>query len=695
MMKRSVGAMAVLLVTGAWADWTFDPGAMTLTDGVWTMNVRSVDGTELTLSTIKEAGPTDSAIDFTQPVADGYSIVSIYGSDSKAFKYKDASYAAEIRLPATLKRVENYAFQGCKIPITLPEENALVSVGDASFQLSAFAGTLVLNDGCTLGSNAFGSSAVKTLVVKHKHKTGLPPTGALPELTKLVLAGEGFTFAAKGLNGIYAKLTDFDFTDYPTFAKNWGTGVLVNNKLRFYIPTANEKWETKIAGSGFTPWTECDQTAYTDLYGTAGEMPFGRLTSIENSGSNGIWIFYKSSGAKTGATLVIDGEAENLGAPEPAYGTVEGVTEKTTCTAPQTVAAGEVLWACAGWTFAVWNDAEKVWVASQTGETSSFVYEPTEGEMAKLVWAWTPVAYKVTAETTLAGTAVTEVSTPDREGFYSPGTTASFTAEGEDFVRWVGVPAGVEATQRTISFTVTEPVQVKPYFRHAWTYDATVKTLTDGFWSFTAAANGKELTIKSVKTASTLPLIDWNKPIDDDYTIVRIEGGERVYDGVAEIVLPATLREVGSWAFQRATGTITAPEGLVLTSVGESAFWLSGLAGTVCLGEEVAELATGTFQSCQVNEWRFQGCPAFGTNWAAGALNGTGVRAFVPVEDVGWQAYLKAATFTPWAQCTAANRAAYYETFGADAQRPRGYTTAPLKMWLLSDKVEGLTILVR
>ena len=154
------------------------------------------------------------------------------------------------------------------------------------------------------------------------------------------------------------------------------------------------------------------------------------------------------------------------------------------------------------------------------------------------------------------------------------------------------------------------------------------------------------------------------------------------------------VETLGSSSF-KSTAITSVVLGDQLTRVGDSAFTGCGSLTNVVLGASVATVATLSFQNCgSLREYHFATCPRFESKWDNQAKSGTGVRAFIPANDPGWQEILSSnEVFTAWRDCT--TKAKYREAFGVTARRPLGYTTSPHAMWLVSDQASGFMILVK
>ena len=148
-------AALVFTVSAYAADWTYDSGAGTITDGVWTFTV-SVSGTNMDVRTCKTCPEVLSTLDFSKQVKDAnetvYTIValgvnvtdksgrSLFGKTTNYWKENSSTNAqtlAELILPsADLKTINSGAFCKCtaltNIVNFLPD--SVTTVGQAAFQ---------------------------------------------------------------------------------------------------------------------------------------------------------------------------------------------------------------------------------------------------------------------------------------------------------------------------------------------------------------------------------------------------------------------------------------------------------------------------------------------------------------------------------------------------------------------------------
>lgn len=740
-MKRILAtALALVIGSTTMADWTFTAGsgtAGTITDGVWTFDVVVLeDG--LRITDVNTAGPTDSIIDFTQPFTDGHAIVEVGTYNPFRGKSNDGTFAAGILLPATLKRVDGDGFRDCKIPITLPEVNSLEVIGSWAFAGSGLCGKVVLNGGLYSPDNGLLNSQVSELVygqgIHWPYVSGSFAIGSLTAtLRKLTVLDDDFTFGDRSYNK-HSLLSDFEFAGYPTFVKNWSGGTKQTD-CRVWIPRYNADWQRLLNADytdwkpwpgqkKFVTWENCpDETKaeYTDVFGTDGGMPAGRISELPYAGYP-FWVFYRAEPDSTGATVKIVGNPDKYGTVTPGYDTVYGVQTGDSFTASQYAEVGDVLYGCTGWTLEMWDTGNAdYWTVVTNAGTRSYNYDRATDAHARLTWLWTPAAYHVDASSPLDGTSIITNNAADLRGFYSVGATASFTAVGDDFVRWTGVPECIDATQRTISFTVDGAYKPIPYFRRNWVYHQSGKTLTltDGYWTFNVGVdNGNEITLKSFRTMSDIPLVDLDKPVSDGYSIIQVGvnngymfNAEPFNNRSGEIILPSTMKVIAPWAFSRVKSNITLPEHNSLTNLGNSAFYMANLTGRIVLknlknsllyGEDIRNTLITAVEFGEnppyLQRLSFQANPNLTEivmpvkaeaedGWNSGNV-AANTRYLVRPDDTGWAAVIAdTSTFTPRRDCTDLN--SYYEKFGADAIRPLGYSTAkPFPGWIcpLSDK---------
>ncbi len=124
---KSIGLMAAFAVLSAFsvrAEWTYDAGAKTITDGFWTLTVTAVSGTDITVTGLTgsaaEGGEEGRAIDLTE-VKDGagvsYRVVKFGGfsgqSSTKSTLWAKKELLTQFIAPHCSNISEQYAFNQC------------------------------------------------------------------------------------------------------------------------------------------------------------------------------------------------------------------------------------------------------------------------------------------------------------------------------------------------------------------------------------------------------------------------------------------------------------------------------------------------------------------------------------------------------------------------------------------------------
>lgn len=169
---KSIGLMAAFAVLSAFsvrAEWTYDAGAKTITDGFWTLTVTAVSGTDLTVTGLTgsaaEGGEEGRAIDLTD-VKDGagvsYRVVKFGGfsgqNSTKSTLWAKKDILTEFIAPHCSTISGEYAFNQCTrlTKVTL-NEAADVSLSAAAFDgcasLAFFAPRKVKSAGVLLFRN--------------------------------------------------------------------------------------------------------------------------------------------------------------------------------------------------------------------------------------------------------------------------------------------------------------------------------------------------------------------------------------------------------------------------------------------------------------------------------------------------------------------------------------------------------------
>ena len=739
MMKAVVVSAALVcgVAESVWATEWIISGTTLSTTGGWKFKNCAVSDAKITLGRSWDVTKgTETTLDFNDPIIDAggtvYSVIDLSDSLNGNTTLTDGIY-----LPRTLTSVGGYKMQNVTAPIYFPDVLEDVAIAANAFPNANIVTKVTLGDNATAGDAAFAGSKIPDVELgKNVKNAGL--FANCKSLTNFISHATELSINAWKMQNCTA-LKEYHFACYPTLQGNWNGGSKTGTGVRTFVPEKNDQWKAVIEGTGFTPWAGCStaQTnAYIAAFGADATVPLGYTTSPYAT-----WLLYEPS--QGGSSLTIEASPKQLGAVEPDYGVTEGLTATTPCSVTVSYAQdGDTLLQAKGWTFDIWQDG---WSPQDRGEGTSYVFTPAGMESFRLTWQWEPVAYRVKLVGVPAFASVTVGTEPDLQGNYSIGSPYSATANGEGFVRWAGVPADVDASQRTISFVVSNAVTVSPLYAVGWTYGNGY--ISNGDWSFPVTLDGTRITIGTYNpVVGSGRYLDFSTPVTDaagnDYSIVDMGGyfnAGNAANFAYGVVFAKTVECAGDWKFQKCSSPITIPDGNCLKSIGSGAFSeanlvgavkllkLESLAGSAFSGSSIRsvefgkgltsivglagcksltnfvsrakELRIGDWQmeNCTVlREYRFACYPSLAASWNAGSPTGTGVRTFVPRGNAGWRAKMNAATFTTWASCSTAQTSAYFAAFGADAEIPKGYTTSPYATWLLEyDDGAGLKLLFR
>ena len=260
-------------------------------------------------------------------------------------------------------------------------------------------------------------------------------------------------------------------------------------------------------------------------------------------------------------------------------------------------------------------------------------------------------------------------------------------------------------------------------------------------WKFAATANDDGVTMGAIEQTGSSRALDFND-CDADLVITEMKGPfhKMTLASADSIMLPATLRKIqNTYAFDSCEPTITIPPENALESIPYYCFGKANLKGDVVLpavtfvdqyafyqctaltsltyGEGLRNIKQDSLKELGnsftnfvllgavtnieqwaihgargLKQWTYSSYPNFTAKWCGDndtyILQGTGVRAFVPMTDQGWKDVVAdALVFTPWASCTDTQRDQYFAAFGNGAEEPLGYTTRPMKMWLMRKPV--------
>jgi len=717
-----------------------------------------VDEDGVILGKVDQKG-TSTAIDFND--ADDDCVITRLRDTF--YQYKKINLDS-VTLPKTLKTILNtYALQDCTTTIYLPADNALEVIPKGAFRNSGLQGVVVLSNAVEVGKEAFYDCKSVTGVILGEGVRNVTQDSFknVAALERLEMCGNVTNIELWAVHGC-DKLAEWVYSSYPTFDPKWigDPSQRQGFNVRAFVPLTVYGWKAIVEDSSvFIPWANCDaasKSAYFETFGSGAEEPMGYTTKPMK-----MWLMKKPVPAQTRPRLLVTGLPVEYSPAlvTPTYGDYREIPASEL---PMTLTAsysydGDILHAVTGYTLERYDFENECWVDAVTVAERSFTYDPEGAPYNRLTWNWEEAGYTLKVMGLKEGTSVTTNAVDLLEGYWRKGSTASFTAVGDNFKRWYGDVDAAQQSARTILVTVDAPKRLTPYFESAWTYDADAKTLTDGYWTFNATASDKELTITGVKTAHvTGILIDFTKPIADGYVITTI--GTSVFESknasyADEILLPKTLRNVKSKAFYLCLPPIILPTDNQITNLGANAFCLAsgysgGLTGDIVLekievidnqglyyadkvtslvlGKNLREypknmqndcvgfcramtnlvlkgtyMDLGQYAFCEnsaLTDWHWATYPnsiKHATRWYYGTKTGTGVRFFIPHNCAGWEEKIAADTFTPWASCTPAQQQAYYTAFGAQAVKPIGYTTQPMATWLVYESTPGFVIIIK
>ena len=185
------------------------------------------------------------------------------------------------------------------------------------------------------------------------------------------------------------------------------------------------------------------------------------------------------------AMLEVFGAPDGIGSPSPAYGNVSGLSAGDTFTVscgatPVTNDAATVLHSCTGWK--LYNLGGDV---VSNGTDTSFTYvHPTPAAYRKLEWQW-----KKSVMGEVSAGAFGSVA-PSGRAWYSCDTPVTVTAtpnSGIGFAHWTGtLPAGIDSTATSVTFTVSEPFAMTARFGAAH-YEMSVVGRGDILYTFFAS----------------------------------------------------------------------------------------------------------------------------------------------------------------------------------------------------------------
>ena len=200
-------------------------------------------------------------------------------------------------------------------------------------------------------------------------------------------------------------------------------------------------------------------------------------------GGSGIVIIRIAGDANS--QLEISSEPEGVGSPSPEYGGLAGLSagdaRAVSCGATfVTNETGTVAYLCTGWKLYDKDDN----VVSNGTDTSFTYIHPTPAAFRKLEWQWR----KSVAGTILAGD-FGSVSPSGTAWYYcdTPVTATATPNSGIGFAHWTGtLPAGIDATLTSVTFTPTEPFAMTARFGAAH-YEQSYVGRSDILYTFFAS----------------------------------------------------------------------------------------------------------------------------------------------------------------------------------------------------------------
>lgn len=156
------------------------------------------------------------------------------------------------------------------------------------------------------------------------------------------------------------------------------------------------------------------------------------------------------------------------------------------------------------------------------------------------------------------------VSVSPAGGEYAAGDTVTFTASSDtrEFVRWYGDLPEEQLFSPELTVTLTSNLTIAPYFSsNGWTYDASAKTITDGYWTFGATVTADNtMTVSSRKVIpGIIGFLDFSTPVDNGtYSITKLEHHLlQRQSQLTDVRLPDSLQVISEAVFELCTNLKT------------------------------------------------------------------------------------------------------------------------------------------
>ena len=211
--------------------------------------------------------------------------------------------------------------------------------------------------------------------------------------------------------------------------------------------------------------------------GTEAALAPADCFGVYREGSRKAWLVDIASPfePKAAGTVTVASEPLNLGTPNVPYGTYEDVVDGTLYSVERYFISGTTLYRATGFRYEEYDSDGDVWTTVASGAELSFAYH-TRTKLTRLTWLFEPcgATLKITNSDT---SRITVLPEPVFENAYTNGTevtlsAADYESPAATFFKWSGnLPAGVDATQRTVTFVFSNALSVcAAYHAAEWTY---------------------------------------------------------------------------------------------------------------------------------------------------------------------------------------------------------------------------------
>ena len=661
-LRQSLKSLAVCAlvacgaVVSAWASWTYDETAKTVTDGNWTFNV-SGERDALVIGRATGTGST-GLIDFTTGIEGG----GAFGSVEKWWMWKDRYYPeaqviTEVRFADSITNLGEQILRTCPNLTTVKLPANLISIGSGAFMgcsklssvtpmlpdtleyiaVHAFKDTkalkvdvvlrgknLVLGNGSDCDYSIFNGSGILSCDLSESGVTETPCgfLRACPNLKWVKYPKTLVSMVAGGCHYSSSSLIDVQFNSFPDWKNDGsmlGSTVSMSAGGRICYPANDVSWMDYVARNpSFVSWEKAS-ASYKNTYNSKfpdGPTPVGYATVAGNDPTSSSqyacqkWLVPFEVEVATCELSVNADPNLKIGTVTPDYGNVGTVDAPVSFSVANEYAAfGDQVYRCKGYKLGAMDGATVKY--GELVEELSGTFDPAgKNGNNYICWVWEVVAHRVTVAdfpARFGDHAIDEACFRDFAGFYpvNQPITVRATPKGEaTFERWFGDVPSEQLADSQIQLTIDAPKAIVPYFSGKWVLnDAENPTsMTDGYWTFPVSGTREALAVgKAASAAGLVTLVDLRKGIEGG-TILSIADSWFINSGaITEVRLPDSLKKIPIDSFRSCSNLKKVILPSQLEIIGSAAFYQSRSLTTLepmMLPHSVTSITWAAFNGC-------------------------------------------------------------------------------------------------